>query len=59
MCNVKEIKIVMWKTGMLRKPGDMITITSRDIESYNAVRDALQILTEEIRGLATTARKTK
>jgi len=57
MGNIKEIKIIMRKAGMLRTPGDMITITDDDLESYNRVREALQVLTEDIHGLASSPKE--
>lgn len=48
MGHIKKIKIILNKTGLLKTPGDTITLTRDDLESYNRVKEALTILKEEV-----------
>ena len=52
---IKEIKMILTTGGELRQPGDMLTITAEDLQSYRKVEAFLSFLDEEFHSLRKTA----
>jgi len=60
MSYIEKIKIELSRTGLLEgRPGDALTITYDDIETYRRVEAVISFLDEAFRPLRKTAKEEK